>query len=193
MTPIGIQGPTCTLQCTSRFRHNGHKEQRSVTAQPIAAIRQVCVPAQVRSLWAPTKPRVFTSPPCSHASEPFSPGRHRLDGLQCNLSAAIAFAQAGEEGTKASQAWLLCLFVSHMSGGCNTNNAMPAKRMQVINCWWEKKKTKEKTHYPNAIKNPNDKSCLVSRWIMLMLVACAHRVRRLAPSTAARRHSACHM
>lgn len=79
----------------------------------------------------------------------------------------------GEDGKKGGQAWLLCLFVLHMSDGCNTNNATPAKRMQVINCWWRKKKP----HYPNAIITPNDKSCLASRWIMLMLVACAHRAR----------------
>lgn len=35
----------------------------------------------------------------------------------------------------------------------------------------KKQKKRKKPHYPNGIITPNGKSCLVSRWIMLMPVA----------------------
>lgn len=174
--------------------HDKHKEQHSVTAPSYSrnqtAAGLVCVHAQVHQSVSPHKAQGF------HITAPFSRVSTVFPGSASFGWPAVQFVccdcvRLGEGGNKGGgQAWLLCLSVSHMSEGCNANNATPAKRMQVIVCRGVKKKEEEKTHYPTAIITPHDKSRLVSRWIMLMLVACAHRVRRLASSTATRRRSA---
>lgn len=93
----------CLVFCKAVL-HEGHRGEK-----PIPSVRMIqyhCSQRAPGSSWFHGKAQVH-SPPASikqgggggftlgahsHVSEPFSLGRHHLDGLQCNLSAVIASA-----------------------------------------------------------------------------------------------------
>lgn len=100
---------------------------------------------------------------------------YHLDGPQCNLSAAIAFARGGGREQRRRSGMAVCVFLCRICQKAVTQTMQRLPRgCKSLTAAVKKRRRKKKTHHPYAIITPNDKRCLVSRWIMLMLVACAH-------------------
>lgn len=95
---------------------------------------------------------VFTLRSHSHVSEPFSLGQHHLDGLQCNLSAVIAFAR---EGTKAVRVAVVSFCIPYVRSLLHKQCGDCREDISLYLLWGNS--LSERNH------NSNDKSCVVSR------------------------------
>lgn len=174
---LRFRAPTCTLQCISVLWHNRHKEQHSVTAPSYSCNQAgLCIRPGAQSVSSHKARGFYITALLSRIHFPWV-------GIVWLAYSAICLLRlhspGGEGGNKGGQAWLLCLFVLHMSDGCNTNNATPAKRMQVINCWWRKKNSLSKRHHnPQWQKLPCEQvdyvnaSCLCTPCAAISVVDC---------------------
>lgn len=160
-------------QCISVLRHYRHKEQRSVTAPSYSCNQAGLCPRSGAQSVSSHKAQGFYIAALLSRVWTIFPGSASFGWPTVQFVRCDCIRPEGGKGTKAVKLGC-CVFLCRICQAAVTTTTMQClpKRCKSLTVGGKK----EKTHYPNVIKTPNDKSCLASRWIIVMLVAYVHTV-----------------